>query len=136
MKHLVLTTVRTAICAVRDIFLTRFSDRHPSCASFSCLITLPSSLFSHVVVLAQNFRSPSIHTRRCLIFSRLSVSFLTPFAFTHAAVLANDRIFAQPPHSCMPVKNDRLFAAFIHSAHSHLPLLSHPIAFSQLLHPP
>ena len=119
--------------AVRDVFLTRFSDGHASCAACTSHINPHSPLFSHAVVLSQVFHSPSIQTRRCRIDSRLAHRFLTHFAFTHTAVLANDRIFAHPPHSRTLVTYDRLFAAFVVSERSHTPLFSHKDAFSLML---
>ena len=119
--------------AVRDVFLTRFSDGHMSCAAFTSYINPPSPLFSQAVILSQVFHSPSILTRRCRINSRLSHRLLTHFAFTHTAVFANNRIFAHPPHSRTLVTFDRLFAAFVLSAHSHMPMFSHKVAFSLVL---
>ena len=75
--------------AVCDIILNRFSDMHASCAAVTSHINPPSLLSSHAVVLSQVFHAPRIQTRRCPIHSWHSLSYLTPFAFTHAAVLAS-----------------------------------------------
>ena len=77
---------------VRDFIVKRFSDLHVSCAVFTSHISQPSPLFSHAV-----FHAPRIQTRPCPIHHRHSHSLLTSFAYTHAAVLASDRIFTAPP---------------------------------------
>ena len=119
--------------AVRDIISTRFSDMHASCSAFTSHINPPSPLFSHAVVLSQVFHPPRVQTRRCPIHSRHSHSFLTLFAFTHAAVLASDRIFtafSPPPHSgaLLFSHKDAFSPAFL-SICIRTPLSSHPMAF-------
>ena len=129
-----LATVRATVChgspkrrgscgkqtaVVRDIILIRFSDMFASCAGFTSHINPPSPFFSHTVILSHVFHSPSIQTRRCPIHSRHSHSFLTPFAFTHAAFLAEDRI-ALTPHIIasrlhMIVFSPPLFSLRIHT---------------------
>ena len=121
---------------VRDIILSRFSDMHASCAAFTSHINPPSPLSSHAVVLSQGFHAPRVQTGRCPIYSKHSHSFLTPFALTHAAVLASDRIFtafSPPPHSgALRFSHKDAFSPTFLSICIRTPLSSHPMAFSLL----
>ena len=111
---------------------------HASCVAFISHINLPSPFSSHTVALSQVFHAPRVQTRRCPIY-RHSHSFLTPFAFTHAIVLASDCIFtafSPPPHSgALLFAHKDAFSPTFLSICIHSPLFSHPIAFSLLFHP-
>ena len=134
-NHRISCGKQTAV--VRDIILNRFSEMDASCAALTSHINPPSSSSSYAVMFSQGFHAPRVQTRRCPIHSWHSHSFLTPFAFTHATVLASDRIFtAFSPlsHSCaLLVSHKDPFSTTFLSIWIRTPLSWHPMAFSRLL---
>ena len=122
LARVVLTTVPHGSTQLMVFFFTLFSHTHASCQLSISLCNSHPWLFSYTVADLRLFHSLSIQTRRCSrILSHFCSSF-THTAFSHAAVLAYDRIFAAlslsiPAHRCSRIRSHfRSLAAFSYAA--------------------